>query len=382
MWTRAELKSQAKNTLRSNYGLSIVAGLIVWAIAVAASSISNLIPFLGGLASIAITFFVTNPLAVGQNYFFMQNRLAPAQLQNVFQPFGGDRYMKIVGATAWKTLFLFLWSLIPIGGILISLSAFIGSSLPSFMRDSVPTFNDAWIAPIVVCSVIYIAGIVIVTIKQLSYSMTEYILTDNPYIRYDRALKLSIDMTNGYKWQIFVLGLSFIGWSLLAIITLCLGFIFLMPYINATYAELYVRLRNTAIQNGLTSPQELNLIPAGGPGPQTPPYGAPYGTPNTPGDQYSQPYGAAGSWYNAPPDFPAAPQPPSQDGVPQSSTPTDNTPLSSTPAGNPPEAGPGTPVNGSYYMPAEPPINPGSGSANEPPATPGNDSDNTPPPEN
>ena len=49
---------------------------------------------------------------------------------------------------------------------------------------------------------------VIATVKSLSYSMVPYILTDNPAIGYSRALKLSIAMTHGHKWRMFVLGLS------------------------------------------------------------------------------------------------------------------------------------------------------------------------------
>jgi uncharacterized membrane protein len=67
-------------------------------------------------------------------------------------------------------------------------------------------------------------------------------------------------MTYGHRWRIFVLSLSFIGWFLLCMLTAFIGLIFLMPYIKATYTELYVRLRDEAIRNGLTSPQELNLI--------------------------------------------------------------------------------------------------------------------------
>jgi uncharacterized membrane protein len=111
-----------------------------------------------------------------------------------------------------------------------------------------------------VCMIIVIAGIIIVIMKEISYSMVPYLLSDNPYIGYGRALKLSIAMTHGHKWNIFALWLSFIGWYLLSMLTFFVGMIFLTPYVMATQAELYVRLRELAIQNSLTTPQELNLV--------------------------------------------------------------------------------------------------------------------------
>ena len=39
--------------------------------------------------------------------------------------------------------------------------------------------------------------------------------------------------------DLFILGLSFIGWSLLACLTMGIGFLFLNPYINAAYAAFY-----------------------------------------------------------------------------------------------------------------------------------------------
>lgn len=265
MWTCAELKSMAKSALKGRYWESVAAVLIFGVITVIGSLLVSWIPVLGYLLSLALTFFLINPMTVGLDFYFMQSRLASPVIGNLFFPFNGDRYMKIVGATAWKTLFLFLWALIPAGGVVIVLTSIAASMLPGYMLGGSFSYSSIPAASIIVLAVVYIAGMIIVMMKQLAYSMVEYILTDNPHIGYDRALKLSIAMTNGYKWDIFVLGLSFIGWYLLSILTLNIGLIFLTPYIQATLTELYVRLRDEAIRNGLTTPQELNLVPVGGP---------------------------------------------------------------------------------------------------------------------
>ena len=43
--------------------------------------------------------------------------------------------------------------------------------------------------------------------------------------------------------EIFVLGLSFIGWILLGILTLCIGYLWLIPYIDTTKAAFYCDIK-------------------------------------------------------------------------------------------------------------------------------------------
>ena len=76
-------------------------------------------------------------------------------------------------------------------------------------------------------------------IKSLSYGLTVYILKDNPEMKNNEAIELSMKMMDGYKWKLFVLQLSFLGWALLGILTLCIGYLWLVPYIQTTMAAFY-----------------------------------------------------------------------------------------------------------------------------------------------
>ena len=76
-------------------------------------------------------------------------------------------------------------------------------------------------------------------IKSLSYGLTVYILKDNPEMKNNEAIELSMKMMDGYKWKLFVLQLSFLGWVLLGILTLCIGYLWLVPYIQTTMAAFY-----------------------------------------------------------------------------------------------------------------------------------------------
>ena len=80
-------------------------------------------------------------------------------------------------------------------------------------------------------------------IKGFSYSMAFYIMYDNPEIEPIDALKKSQIMMKGYKWKLFVLTLSFIGWILLGLLTLGIGYFWLYPYISLSMANFYENLK-------------------------------------------------------------------------------------------------------------------------------------------
>jgi len=80
-------------------------------------------------------------------------------------------------------------------------------------------------------------------IKYYSYRMVPYILAENPEIDSFEAIALSQEMTSGEKMNMFVMDLSFIGWFILGSLLFGFGVVFVMPYYNATYAELYYTLK-------------------------------------------------------------------------------------------------------------------------------------------
>lgn len=250
MWTRAELKSRAKDVLRKNYWKAFLVSLILaivgggcnsgsanfnlgsgspsssngfsrsefgdiaWA-ELAPFLIIGLVVFLIVLAfALALRIFLLAPLEVGGMRFFKQAAEQDTHLGNLGYAFGNGRYVHIVKTMFWKGLLIFLWYLLLI-----------------------------------------IPGI----IMSYAYSQVPYLLSDNPRIGYRRAVQLSNQMTRGHKFRIFVLDLSFIGWILLGMLALFVGVLFVLPYIYATKAELYLDLREEALRQGMTTPEELHM---------------------------------------------------------------------------------------------------------------------------
>lgn len=79
-------------------------------------------------------------------------------------------------------------------------------------------------------------------IKGLAYSLVPYLLGDKKYkdLSPMEILKKSEEMMYGHKTDLFVLGLSFIGWYILSILTCGILFIWVIPYVQtATVKFLY-----------------------------------------------------------------------------------------------------------------------------------------------
>lgn len=80
-------------------------------------------------------------------------------------------------------------------------------------------------------------------IKHYSYAMTDYILKEKPELRNNAAIEKSMAMMEGNKMKLFLLDLSFIGWAILCLFTLGIGYLFLQSYMSVTRAAFYEDLK-------------------------------------------------------------------------------------------------------------------------------------------
>lgn len=76
-------------------------------------------------------------------------------------------------------------------------------------------------------------------IKNYSYAMTDFVLADEPEMKYNEAIERSMALMQGHKMDLFILDLSMIGWYILSILTCGIGFLFLGPYYQTSRAHFY-----------------------------------------------------------------------------------------------------------------------------------------------
>ena len=222
MWTIQEVKEKARAAFKANYwpcvGIALLMSVLTGGTTFSSGAQGNssemqsaiesgqtevLAGFLIGFAavsvvSILVKIFIANPVEVGGYRFFKENIEEPGApfslIKTGFQNFGHTFATLLL-----RDLFLILWALLFI--------------IPAL-------------------------------IKGYSYCMVPFILKEHPELSATEVITRSREMMNGHKWRAFVLDLSFIGWMLLGVVTLGLGFIFWTePYMYSTRAALYLKLK-------------------------------------------------------------------------------------------------------------------------------------------
>ncbi len=99
-------------------------------------------------------------------------------------------------------------------------------------------------------------------IKAFAYSLVPLLLSDDKYkdLSYTELLKKSEEIMNGHKMDFFMLILSYIGWHFVAIFTLGLLEIWIIPYeTTATYRFLNDVKEAYEKQNGLSTNEEATV---------------------------------------------------------------------------------------------------------------------------
>ncbi len=79
-------------------------------------------------------------------------------------------------------------------------------------------------------------------VKTYSYAMASFLMAEDPDLSPNDAITLSRRLMDGHKGELFILDLTFIGWSLLAALTLNLGNLALNPYKSAARTVFYREL--------------------------------------------------------------------------------------------------------------------------------------------
>ena len=182
----AILMKMARESLKGKWGISIGTVLIYFIITLV---IQKTLGRAGDVASMILT----GPFALGLSIFFLAiARNQEAKVEKLFEGF--NVFATALVAYLLQLVFTLLWMLLLI-----------------------------------------IPGIV----AAYSYSMIFYIIADDRSIGAMDALRKSNKKMYGYKWKLFYLHLRFFGWALLSILTLGIGFLWLVPYMQVAIAKFY-----------------------------------------------------------------------------------------------------------------------------------------------
>ena len=192
MEKNSELKNRAMDALNRNWGMAAIITLVFLILTSGPNGAAQT-----GYYFFSIITLLLLPVNYGYEIIFL-NRIRGQQMDFSTLFDGFKDYGRIFGTTFMVGIYTLLWALLLI-----------------------------------------VPGI----IKSYSYSMTNFILKDYPELSYNRAIEKSMDMMEGRKMKLFLMDLSFIGWAILCLLTLGIGFLFLVPYVQSSHAAFYEDMR-------------------------------------------------------------------------------------------------------------------------------------------
>lgn len=107
-------------------------------------------------------------------------------------------------------------------------------------------FSRSLVAGLLIGIYVFLWSLLLVVpgiIAAFSYSMTFFIMEENPQLSAQEALQASKNMIYGHKWRLFDLWFSFIGWFILCIISFGIALIYVAPYFHTALAVFYADLK-------------------------------------------------------------------------------------------------------------------------------------------
>lgn len=200
----AALTAQARDRLSGNWKFGVLVSFLYFLVGVLPSSIDSI----GGL----IGLILGGPLALGLAILFLAFvRSGEKRVDRLFEGF--RRFTQAMLTYLLMVLYVILWALLLI-----------------------------------------VPGV----IAAISYSMTFFILADNPGLTPSQALQRSKAMMEGKKARFFFLGCRFIPWALLCLPTAGIGFLWLFPYVYTTFTLFYEEIREKSGSSVEAGPDSRN----------------------------------------------------------------------------------------------------------------------------
>ena len=206
------LMSRARESLRGKWGIVVGVTLVYYLITLIAGSPKALK---------IVGFIIGGPLALGYQMFFLSLiRKKEVRFGMLFEGF--NNFLTAFGAYVLVVVFVLLWMLLLI-----------------------------------------VPGI----IAGISYSLTWFIIADNPGIGSLEAIRKSKAMMQGHKMKLFHLTCRFWAWFLLGIVTAGIGFLWIGPYMIAALTHFYQDLLDSQSGSETDGEEQVRTLPNDGTAP-------------------------------------------------------------------------------------------------------------------
>lgn len=239
----SEIRANARKSLTGKWGKAALLTLVYSIIVFVINFVCNLIPVIGGI----ILFVISTPISFGLLVSFMKLKRDEEVgyvdfLSNGFSSFAkvwsvfGNMILKMILPVCLFVIFIIL--------LVASLGGSLASAVIAESSGGVAGFGFLAFVSLIG----YIASLIYVIVKGYLYSLSYYILNDNPNMTGKEIVEESERLMRGNRWRFFWLGLTFLGWAILAGFTLGIGMLWLMPYMIISMVCFYEDLSGKKVE--------------------------------------------------------------------------------------------------------------------------------------
>ena len=226
--TSAELKALAKEALMGKYGVAVGASalyLLITYLLTEVSFIFMAVPGIIGTVLYYLSVFIltvfTGFFAYGFNLIFLKLSCnVPAKMSDLFKGFSTNT-KEIFKAQLFRTIITFV------------------ACIPCYIFTEVVS-EEQIINYIGLYFMLYGIGLLGQFLVMLYYNQTFFIMLDFPNYDAKKALAFSRKLMKGNKGRFIYLTVSFIPLFLLGMLTCCIGYLWIIPYMQATLAQFYL----------------------------------------------------------------------------------------------------------------------------------------------
>jgi uncharacterized membrane protein len=203
--------------------------------------------------------FIKNPMYCGLMNWFMTTReekMKPfyAPVFRVFQP---GTYRVIVKGMAWRFLWNSIWlmaSCVPFVFPVMCTVLFAVRPIDfvaSISENAGVSTSSGWFLMGILLLFLYVIAfvlcIMIMLHRRYAYFYVPFLLLSEPELGFRNILRTSKSMSKGQKSKMLLLDLSFFGWWILVVLSGGFLMFALLPYLYATYTELFFARKNELI---------------------------------------------------------------------------------------------------------------------------------------
>lgn len=224
----SEIRANARKSLTGKWGKGALVVLcyllIMWGI----NFVLGFLAFVGQIASIVISV----PISYGLVVSFMKLKRGEEVKYTDFLTEGFSKFGKAWGVCGNTILKM----IVPV--ILVIVFAV----LLSFSVTGAVLGGDGFSVLAVIAIIGYVASLIYAVVKGYLYSLTNYILYDNPNMTGKEIVEESARLMKGNRWKLVWLSLTFIGWIILSAFTLYIGLLWVIPYMSVASVCFYEAL--------------------------------------------------------------------------------------------------------------------------------------------